>query len=162
AAPVPATAAPALTPAQRAAADAITASMQGEGATFLLFGVTGSGKTEVYLHCFEAALRMGRPALYLVPEISLTAQVAAPFRSRFGPRVAVLHSKLAEGERYDEWQRVRRGEADIVVGPRSALFAPSAPPAVIVLDEEHDSSYKQESAPRYWAPDVASRRAELS
>jgi primosomal protein N' (replication factor Y) len=116
----------------------------------------------VYLHCFEEALRSGRPAVYLVPEISLTAQVAAQFRARFGPRVAVLHSKLSEGERYDEWQRVRRAEADIIVGPRSALFAPCPPPAVIVLDEEHDPSYKQESAPRYWAPDAAARRAELS
>jgi primosomal protein N' (replication factor Y) (superfamily II helicase) len=155
--------APALTPAQGTAAAAITASMQfGGSATHLLFGVTGSGKTEVYLHCFEAALRSGRPAIYLVPEISLTAQVATQFRARFGARVAVLHSRLAEGERFDEWQRVRRGDADIIVGPRSALFAPCAPPAIIVLDEEHDPSYKQESSPRYWAPDAAARRAALA
>jgi len=156
--------APALTPFQGAAADAVCAAMRrGEGEALLLFGVTGSGKTEVYLHAIERAREAGRTALLLVPEISLTAQVAAAVRRRLGERVAILHSALSEGERFDEWERVRRGEADVVVGPRSALYAPLKGPALIVLDEEHDGSYKQDSpSPRYHTREVAREYARLS
>lgn len=148
--------APELTPFQGAAADGIHGAMQrGEGETLLLFGVTGSGKTEVYLHAIERAREAGRNAALLVPEISLTAQVAAAVRRRLGERVAILHSALSDGERFDELERVRRGEADVVVGPRSALFAPLRDPALVILDEEHDGSYKQGSAPRYHARDAS-------
>ena len=148
--------APELTPFQGAAADGIHGAMQrGEGETILLFGVTGSGKTEVYLHAIERAREAGRTAALLVPEISLTAQVAAAVRRRLGERVAILHSALSEGERFDELERVRRGEADVVVGPRSAMFAPLKDPALVILDEEHDGSYKQGSTPRYHARNAA-------
>ncbi|MGV3723931.1 MAG: DEAD/DEAH box helicase, partial [Actinomycetota bacterium] len=148
--------APELTPFQGAAADGIHGAMQrGEGETLLLFGVTGSGKTEVYLHAIERAREAGRTAALLVPEISLTAQVAAAVRRRLGERVAILHSALSNGERFDELERVRRGEADVVVGPRSALFAPLKDPALVILDEEHDGSYKQGSTPRYHARNAA-------
>ena len=156
--------APALTPFQGSARDAINAAMsRGEGDTLLLFGVTGSGKTEVYLHAIEHARDSGRTACLLVPEISLTAQVAAAVRRRLGERVAILHSALSDGERFDEWERLRRGQADVVVGPRSALFAPLSNPALIVLDEEHDGSYKQDApAPRYHTRDAARARARIS
>jgi primosomal protein N' (replication factor Y) (superfamily II helicase) len=156
--------APELTPFQASAADTITAAMQrAAGDALLLFGVTGSGKTEVYLHAVERAREAGRTAVLLVPEISLTAQVAAAVRRRLGERVAILHSALSDGERFDEWERLRRGEADVVVGPRSALFAPLKDPALIILDEEHDGSYKQgERAPRYHAREVAGQRARIS
>src|SRR5205807_9699648 len=132
----------------------------GAGESLLLCGVTGSGKTEVYLKAIERAREAGRTAILLVPEISLTAQVATAVRRRLGERVAILHSALSEGERFDEWERLRRGEADVVVGPRSALFAPIAPPGLIVVDEEHDNSYKQsEPPPRYHARDAARQRA---
>jgi len=155
--------APELSPFQGAAAAAICAAMRRkEGESLLLFGVTGSGKTEVYLHAIEQARAAGRTAMLLVPEISLTAQVAATVRRRLGERVAILHSALSEGERFDEWERVRRGAADVVVGPRSALFAPLKDPALIILDEEHDGSYKQGSTPRYHARTAALQRARLS
>lgn len=155
--------APDLSPFQGAAADAIYRGMErGAGETELLFGVTGSGKTEVYLHAIERARSAGRTAALLVPEISLTAQVAAAVRRRLGERVAILHSALSEGERFDEWERVRRGEADVVVGPRSALFAPLKDPALIILDEEHDGSYKQGSTPRYHAREAAQQLARIS
>lgn len=151
-----------LTPAQAAATRAIEADIAaGSGATHLLFGVTGSGKTEIYLRAIEAARGAGRTAVLLVPEISLTAQVALAVRQRLGESVAILHSALGAGERFDEWERLREGKADVVVGPRSALFAPLANPAVIILDEEHDGSYKQGSSPRYHARTVARRRAQL-
>ena len=155
--------APDLSPFQGAAADAIYRAMErAAGETQLLFGVTGSGKTEVYLHAIERAREAGRTAALLVPEISLTAQVAAAVRRRLGERVAILHSALSEGERFDEWERVRKGEADVVVGPRSALFAPLKDPALIILDEEHDGSYKQGSTPRYHARDAAQKLAQVS
>ncbi len=158
------TQAPELTPFQGAAADAIVGACRREaGETLLLFGVTGSGKTEVYLHAIQRARDEGRTAILLVPEISLTAQVATIVRRRLGDEVAILHSALSEGERFDEWERLRRGDADVVVGPRSALFAPLARPSLIILDEEHDGSYKQDSpAPRYHAREVARNRAGLS
>jgi primosomal protein N' (replication factor Y) len=155
--------APELSPFQATAAGVIGAAMRrAEGETLLLFGVTGSGKTEVYLHAIEQARASGRTAVLLVPEISLTAQVATAVRRRLGERVAILHSALSEGERFDEWERLRRGEADVVVGPRSALFAPMKDPALIILDEEHDGSYKQGTSPRYHARQTARERARLS
>jgi primosomal protein N' (replication factor Y) len=125
----------------------------------LLHGVTGSGKTEVYLRSVAAALERGRSAIVLVPEIALTPQTAGRFVERFGERVAVMHSRLSQRERYDEWWRMRRGEARVCVGPRSAVFAPFDDLGLIIVDEEHDRSYKQEGDPRYDARTVAERRA---
>jgi primosomal protein N' (replication factor Y) len=127
---------------------------------FLLHGVTGSGKTEVYLRVIATALAAGRTALVLVPEISLTPQLAARFRARFGDLVAILHSGLSESARLGEWSRLRRGEARIAVGARSAVFAPLAGLGVIVVDEEHDGSFKQDEGVRYHARDVALVRAQ--
>ena len=124
----------------------------------LLHGVTGSGKTEVYLQAIAHELDFGRGAIVLVPEISLTPQTVRRFAGRFGDRVAVLHSALSDGERYDEWHRIRTGAARVVVGPRSAVFAPVRNLGLIVVDEEHDTSYKQDETPRYNARDVAVMR----
>jgi len=126
---------------------------------FLLHGVTGSGKTEVYLRAAACALEQGRGAIILVPEIALTPQIQTRVEERFGATVAVLHSGLSDGERFDEWMRLRRGEARVCVGPRSAVFAPLADIGLIVVDEEHDASYKHESDPRYDARHVAEARA---
>jgi primosomal protein N' (replication factor Y) (superfamily II helicase) len=134
----------------------------GDGGRLLLHGVTGSGKTEVYLRAVAAAIERGRSAIVLVPEIALTPQTAGRFEERFGPQVAVLHSKLGAGERYDEWIRLRRGQARVCVGPRSAVFAPLPDLGLIVIDEEHDASYKQEQDPRYDARHVAEHRASVS
>jgi primosomal protein N' (replication factor Y) (superfamily II helicase) len=133
---------------------------------FLLHGVTGSGKTEVYLQAIEHALAQGRGAIVLVPEISLTPQTVERFKARFssGPQqtlVAVLHSHLSAGERHDEWHKIRQGRARIVIGARSAIFAPVEPLGLIVVDEEHEHSYKQEEAPRYHARDVAIMRGQM-
>ncbi len=153
-------AAPPLTPDQRAALDPILAALaRRESGRFLLHGVTGSGKTEVYLGAVAAALASGRSAIVLVPEIALTPQTMGRFEARFGDVVAVMHSALGQGERYDEWHRLRRGEARVCVGPRSAVFAPLADIGLIVVDEEHESSYKHEGDPRYDARAVAERRA---
>jgi primosomal protein N' (replication factor Y) len=153
-----------LTADQRAALDAVVASLPNGGTTsggrsYLLHGVTGSGKTEVYLEAAREALARGRGAIVLVPEIALTPQTMDRFRRRFGDSVALLHSRMPAGARYDEWRRLRSGEARICVGPRSAVFAPVADPGLIVIDEEHDASYKQEGDPRYDAREVARRRA---
>ena len=134
----------------------------GEARTRLLHGVTGSGKTEVYLRAAETALAQGRGAIVLVPEIALTPQTVGRFVDRFGETVAVLHSQLRGAERYAEWRRLREGEARICVGPRSAVFAPIERLGLIVIDEEHESSYKHESDPRYDARDVATERARRS
>ena len=154
---------PALTADQRGALDAVLEALGGGAGTapqFLLHGVTGSGKTEVYLQAVEATLAAGRGAIVLVPEIGLTPQTVARFQARFGDVVAVLHSGLGQGERYEEWLRLRTGEARVCVGPRSAVFAPLADIGLIVIDEEHDASYKHEGDPRYDARTVATRRAE--
>ncbi|MBI6545140.1 MAG: primosomal protein N', partial [Cyanobacteria bacterium NC_groundwater_1444_Ag_S-0.65um_54_12] len=148
-----------LTAAQAVALRAICEGQPKE--TFLLHGVTGSGKTEVYLRAVATELARGRGAIILVPEISLAAQVIACFHSYFGQKLAILHSKLSEGERYSEWCRIRSGEAQLVVGARSAIFAPVDPLGLIIIDEEHEPAYKQEQAPRYHARAVALQRADL-
>lgn len=130
--------------------------------THLLFGVTGSGKTEVYMHIIEQVLSEGKTAILLVPEISLTPQVLSTFGARFGSEVAILHSGLSTGERFDEWQRLRTGQAKIAIGARSAIFAPLQNLGVIILDEEHDPSYRAESNPRFDTHDVAILRGEYN
>ncbi len=153
---------PQLLEEQERAVAEIVAALDGEAGApqrLLIHGVTGSGKTEVYLAAVEAALARGRGAIVLVPEIGLAPQAVARFRARLGDRFAVLHSALSPGERYDEWRRLRSGEASVCVGPRSAVFAPVRDLGLIVIDEEHDSSYKQEGDPCYDARTVARRRA---
>ena len=130
--------------------------------TILLHGVTGSGKTEVYIEAIHRVLKAGKTAIMLVPEISLTPQTMAKFRGAFGDDVALLHSGLSDGERYDEWKKLLLGEARIVVGARSAIFAPLQNIGLIVVDEEHDSSYNSESNPRYKAIEIARYRAQLN
>lgn len=148
---------------QRAAYDTIiTAIAQKQFVPILLHGVTGSGKTEIYLNAIETALAAGRGAMLLVPEIALTPQVAWQFVSRFGDRVAILHSAFNDTERAAQWQRIRAGEAVVVVGTRSAVFAPVGDLGLIVVDEEHDGSYKQEESPRYHGRDVAVVRAQFA
>ena len=147
---------PPLTRGQADALAAIDAARsRGEGEVVLVDGVTGSGKTEVYLQAIEETLAAGRTACVLVPEISLTPQTVARFRGRFGDLVAVMHSRMSQGERYDQWDFIRSGAARVVVGARSALFTPLSNLGLIVIDEEHEGSYKQDSAPRYHARDVA-------
>ena len=156
------TVSPRLLPEQERAVEEIGAALSGEAGAdreLLLHGVTGSGKTEVYLATVESALAQGRGAIVLVPEIGLAPQAVSRFRARLGDRFAVLHSALTDGERYDEWRRLRSGEASVCVGPRSAVFAPVRDLGLIVIDEEHDSSYKQEGDPSYDARAVARHRA---
>ncbi|MDQ6604922.1 MAG: primosomal protein N' [Actinomycetota bacterium] len=155
---------PRLTGEQQVAMDTVLGALAAppdrrECGHFLLHGVTGSGKTEVYLRAVEATLAAGRGAIVLVPEIALTPQALSRFEARFGDVVAVIHSGLGQGERFDEWLRVARGEARVCVGPRSAVFAPMPEIGLIVVDEEHESSYKHEGDPRYDARAVAERRA---
>ena len=128
----------------------------------LVHGVTGSGKTEVYLRLADVVRKRGRGVLVLVPEIALTPQVAALFRARFGAAVAIQHSGLSDGERHDQWHRIRRGDVDVVIGTRSAVFAPLANPGLIIVDEEHDTSYKQDETPRYHGRDVAIMRGKFA
>ena len=149
------------TEAQQAALARIAGALDSGGGHFLLYGATGSGKTEVYLRACAAALERGRDAIVLVPEIALTPQTVGRFRARFGEGVALLHSGLSEAQRRDERERVGRGEARVVVGARSAVFAPVERLGVVCVDEEHDPSYKQESDPRYDARTVAAKRAAL-
>jgi len=151
-----------LTAEQQAALAPVTDALRARRAErVLLHGVTGSGKTEVYLQAARAALDQGRGVIVLVPEIALTPQIVARFTRRFGDTVAVLHSRLTPGQRYAEWRRLREGAARVCVGPRSAVFAPIDDLGLIVLDEEHDASYKHEGDPRYDARDVAAERARL-
>jgi primosomal protein N' (replication factor Y) len=152
---------PELTEPQRAALERVTSALETGGGHFLLYGETGSGKTEVYLQACAAALARGRTAIVLVPEIALTPQTLGRFRARFGDAVGLLHSGLTDAERRDERERIAKGDATVVVGARSAIFAPLAAVGVICVDEEHDSSYKQESDPRYDARTVAAKRAAL-
>ena len=148
---------------QAAAVAAITQKIgQSHSQPVLLEGVTGSGKTEVYLQVIAEALAQGKTAIMLVPEISLTPQVTDRFISRFGDQVAILHSGLSDGEKYDEWRKVERGAAQVVVGARSAIFAPLTNIGAIIIDEEHESSYKQDSNPRYHAREVALLRAQYN
>ena len=151
-----------LSDTQRVAVDRIVGALDaGEGANFLLWGATGSGKTEVYLQACAAALERGLGAIVLVPEIALTPQTVGRFVARFGERIAILHSGLTEAERRDERERIEAGDARIVVGARSAIFAPVRGLGIVCVDEEHDASYKQESDPRYDARTVAAKRASL-
>jgi primosomal protein N' (replication factor Y) (superfamily II helicase) len=151
-----------LTAAQGHALDQIEKMLHtGEFASVLLHGVTGSGKTEVYMRAMAATLAQGKQVIYLVPEIALTPQLLTRLHARFSREVAVLHSRLTRGERVDEWLRVHRQQASIAIGPRSAIFAPLQRVGLIIVDEEHDPSYKQEEAPRYLARDVAIMRAKL-
>ena len=145
---------------QQHAIDAIKATL-GTFAPFLLEGVTGSGKTEVYVEVMREAVRRGQQALLLVPEIALTPVFAARLKERFGDRIAILHSSLTASERYDQWWRARRGEVDVAIGPRSALFTPFHQLGIIVVDEEGDGAYKQDETPRYNARDLAVVRAQL-
>lgn len=148
-----------LTPSQQKVVNSVLENQQ--NVPFLLFGVTGSGKTEVYMQIIEKVLKRGETAIMLVPEISLTPQMVEQFSNRFGNQIAALHSALSEGEKYDEWRRIARGEASIVIGARSAIFAPLKNIGVIIMDEEHSDSYKQgDKSPRYHARDVAIWRAK--
>ncbi|WP_252505081.1 primosomal protein N' [Sporosarcina sp. Marseille-Q4943] len=150
-----------LTEEQQAALDKVNAAADSNKAeTFLLHGITGSGKTEVYLQAIKHVLDKGKEAIVLVPEISLTPQMTARFQERFGELVAVMHSGLSAGEKYDEWRKIHRREVKVVVGARSAIFAPFENVGIIILDEEHESTYKQEDTPRYHARDVAIWRSE--
>ncbi|HEY2769642.1 MAG TPA: primosomal protein N' [Solirubrobacteraceae bacterium] len=153
--------APVMTAEQTAVLERLLPAVRGEAEErrFLLHGVTGSGKTEVYLRAVQETLAAGRSAIVLVPEIALTPQTVGRFEARFGDVVAVVHSALGQGERFDEWERLRSGDARVCVGPRSAVFAPLADIGLIVVDEEHESSYKHEGDPRYDARTVAARRA---
>ena len=153
---------PDLLPEQEEAALALTEAMSRGGfAPFLLHGVTGSGKTEVYFRAADAALGLGKGVLILVPEIALTPMLVRAAASRFGATVSVQHSELSAGERHDQWWRIREGEARVVIGARSAVFAPLPAAGLIVVDEEHEAAYKQEESPRYHARDVAVMRGTL-
>ena len=148
---------PALNPRQQEAVDTMCGALDG-GGEFLLFGVTGSGKTEVYMHVIEQSRKRGRSALVLVPEIALTPQLTALFVARFGEDVALLHSRLSAGERMDEWERIVTGRAKVVIGARSAVFAPLRDIGVIVVDEEQENSYHSQIRPRYHAREIARER----
>ena len=154
---------PEPTEEQRTVTQTITSAMdRGEHKTFLLHGVTGSGKTEVFMRAIAYAVQKGKTALMLVPEISLTPQMVSRFLSRFGSRIAILHSGLSLGERYDQWSRIISGGADIVIGARSAIFAPLENIGIIIIDEEHSETYKSEMAPRYHAVETAIFRSQCS
>lgn len=145
---------------QQTIVETVSAAISKDSTPFLLEGVTGSGKTEVYLHIIDKVLKQGKTAIVLVPEISLTPQMTHRFISRFGKQVAIMHSGLSDGEKYDEWRKIKSGKARVVVGARSAIFSPLDNIGAIIIDEEHEASYKQESNPRYHARDVAILRAK--
>lgn len=151
-----------LNPEQKEAVSQIVAEVGKESKPFLLQGITGSGKTEVYLHIIDKVLKEEKTAIVLVPEISLTPQMTQRFISRFGKLVAIMHSGLSDGEKFDEWQKIKKGQAKVVVGARSAIFAPLEKIGAIIIDEEHEATYKQESNPRYHARDVAILRAKTN
>jgi len=150
---------PPLTPHQQEAIDIVLPDLQAGRGKYLLHGVTGSGKTEVFIRLVRQVLEMGKTAVILVPEIALTPQMVSWFRARFGNTAAVLHSRLSAGERFDEWRRIRRGDAKVVIGARSAVFAPCENLGIIVVDEEHETTYLSDRHPRYDARDVAAFRA---
>ena len=152
---------PVLTAEQSCAANELVNAI-GSGERFLLYGVTGSGKTEVYIKLIRELLARGKSAIILVPEIALTPQTVGWFHARFGELSAVLHSRLSPGERYDEWQRIKNGEAKVVIGARSAVFAPVEAPGAIIIDEEHEGAYISEKHPRYDARDIAAERIRIS
>ncbi|TWI70311.1 replication restart DNA helicase PriA [Desulfobotulus alkaliphilus] len=152
---------PKLNEEQKEVVQTVLTAMEGGFHRFLLHGVTGSGKTEIYLHLVDACLKKEKPAIVLVPEIALISQIAGRFRARFGERVAVLHSGLSKGERLDQWERILSGELKVVIGARSAVFAPVLNPGIIIVDEEHDGSYKQDTGLRYNGRDMAILRAQL-
>jgi primosomal protein N' (replication factor Y) len=151
-----------LTGPQASALELIRAGLRERSGKYLLHGVTGSGKTEVYMQAIQSCVETGGRAIMLVPEIALTPQTVDRFRARFGERIAVLHSRLGAGERYDEWRRIRLGKVDVAVGARSAVFAPLSDIRLIIIDEEHESSYQSESVPRYHAEEVAAKRCALN
>lgn len=151
---------PILTADQEAALSEVLPAVEKGKGFFLLYGVTGSGKTEVYIHAVRRCLRLGKTAIVLVPEIVLTPQIVSWFRSRFGDVAAVLHSRLSSGEKYDEWRRIRRGDARVVIGARSAVFAPVSDLGIIIIDEEHEQSYLSEHTPSYDARKVAQSRCQ--
>ena len=152
-----------LTPEQEAAVHTLAGMADAGGfGVALLHGVTGSGKTEIYLRLADRVCGAGKQVLLMVPEIALTPSAVSLFRSAFGARVAIQHSALSDGERHDQWQRIRRGDIDVVIGTRSAVFAPLVNPGLIIVDEEHDTSYKQEESPRYHGRDVAIVRGKSS
>jgi len=160
--PIPTDIPPVLNPEQQGVVVQIVDSLNRGFTTFLLQGVTGSGKTEVYMQVAAETLKQGKSVLVLVPEIALITQMERRFRARFGERIAVLHSGLSAGERYDQWSRILQQKADIAIGARSAIFAPFPKVGLIIVDEEHDSSYKQENNLRYNARDLAVVRAKLN
>ncbi|MBP5725718.1 MAG: primosomal protein N', partial [Clostridia bacterium] len=149
-----------LTPGQEEALEEILPCLKGKGGRFLLHGVTGSGKTEVFMAAVRNALNYGKSAIILVPEIALTPQMVSWFRGRFGPVAAVIHSRLSPGERFDEWRRIRRGDARVIIGARSAVFAPARDLGLIVVDEEHESTYLNDHHPQYDAREVARKRCD--
>jgi len=151
-----------LTPDQEHAVNAILSNWGSEGVTTLIHGVTGSGKTEIYMRLIERVLEQGRQAIMLVPEISLTPQTVSTFLRRFGERLSVTHSRLSLGERYDQWKKARDGAISIMIGPRSAVFAPFERLGLIIIDEEHEKTYKSETTPKYSTREVAEKRAELT
>ena len=152
-----------LNPEQKAAADTFLADYEsGKRGTYLLYGITGSGKTEVYMELIEHVLMQGKQIIVLIPEISLTYQTVMRFYRRFGNRVSIINSRLSAGERYDQLERAARGEIDIMIGPRSALFTPFSNLGLIIIDEEHEGAYKSETSPRYHAREVAQMRAQMN
>lgn len=153
---------PPLTAAQQPVVERLLSAVVAKTGRFLLHGITGSGKTEVYLRIIAEALRMGRGVIVLVPEISLTPQLVSRFRARFGDAIAVLHSGLTPGERLDQWEQIVTGTRRVVVGARSAIFAPVTDLGLVIVDEEHESSFKQEERPRYNARDLALVRGEMA
>lgn len=151
-----------LNPKQQEIAEAVIGDMrEGIHKTYLLHGITGSGKTEVYMELIEETVRQGKQAIVLIPEIALTYQTVMRFYKRFGDRVSTLHSRLSDGEKYDQFERAKKGELDVIIGPRSALFTPFARIGLIVMDEEHEGAYKSDTMPKYHAREVAIELARL-
>ena len=148
---------------QQVVVDHITANIEaGQNKTYLLKGVTGSGKTEVYMELIAHTIAQGKQAIVLIPEIALTFQTVMRFYNRFGDRVSIMNSRLSQGERYDQYLRAKNGDIDIMIGPRSALFAPFERLGLIIIDEEHENSYKSETIPRYHARETAIERARMN